>query len=64
MILPIDVERVPYRFNVELAEELFDFEVHYNGAGDYFTVDLRKNGEDVVIGEKITYGVPLFLCLH
>ena len=60
MIIPIDKERVPYQFEIELDGEIFTFEVHYNGEYDFFTVDLHKNGEPVVYGEKIVYGQPLF----
>lgn len=60
MILPIDKERVPYQFEIELDEEIFVFEVHYNGEYDFFTVDLYKNGEPVIYGEKIVYAQPLF----
>src|SRR5690625_4846014 len=60
MILPIDKERVPYRFEVQLNGEVFIFEIHYNGENDFFTVDLFKNDEVIIYGEKIIYGQPLF----
>lgn len=58
--VPIIGEDAPYRFDIELAGELFTFEVHYNTMGDYFTVDLERNGETLVYCKKLTYGEPLF----
>jgi hypothetical protein len=58
----IEIEKslIPYRFEIELGAELFEMEIHYNQIGDYFTVDLYRNGEALVYGEKIIYGEPLF----
>lgn len=58
----IEIEKllIPYRFEIELGAELFEMEIHYNQIGDYFTVDLYKDGEALVCGEKIVYGEPLF----
>lgn len=58
--VPIDAGAVPYRFDIELEAELFTFEVHYNTTGDYFTVNLERDGEVLVNGKKLTYGSPLF----
>ncbi len=58
--IDIEKELIPYRFDISLADEMFTFEVHYNGKGDYFTVDLERDGEVLVLGEKIVYGVELF----
>ena len=58
--IEIDTEQVPYRFQIVLGIEWFEMHVRYNELHDYFTVDLFKNGETLVYGEKITYGVPLF----
>lgn len=60
MIVPIIKENIPYRFEVELAREIFTFEVHYNSEHDFLTVDLEKNGEVLVYGSKLVYGEPLF----
>ncbi|NQX67985.1 hypothetical protein HQN90_17830 [Paenibacillus alba] len=51
---------IPYKFEISLAEELFEIEVHYVTDFDFFTIDLFKNKESLVYGEKIVYGVPLF----
>lgn len=58
--VPIEKENVPYRFEIELGTELFEWEVRYNHMHDFFTVDLYKNEEPLVYGEKIVYGIPLF----
>nr|WP_072537079.1 hypothetical protein [Anaerococcus mediterraneensis] len=56
----IEKEKIPYRFEVVLADETFQFEVFYNVVGDFFSINLYKNHELVVLGEKIVYGVDLF----
>lgn len=53
-------ELIPYRFEIELGAELFEMEIRYNERHDFFTIDLMKNDEVLVYGEKVTYGVPLF----
>lgn len=58
--IEIEKENIPYRFEIELGAEVFEFEIRYNDIGDYFTIDLYKDGEVLVYGEKIVYGVPLF----
>lgn len=58
--IPIDKTSIPYRFDIDLAGEIFAFEVHYNSRFDYFTVNLSKNNEVIVDGAKIVYGNPLF----
>lgn len=58
----INIEKalIPYRFEIELGAELFELEIRFNSIGDYFTIDLYKDGEVLVYGEKIVYGEPLF----
>ncbi|KOP82011.1 hypothetical protein AMS60_05645 [Bacillus sp. FJAT-21945] len=58
--IPIEKENIPYRFEIELEAEIFEMEVRYNDSYDFFTVDLYKNGEVLIYGEKLVYGVPLF----
>lgn len=58
--IDIEKEKIPYSFEVVLAGETFQFEVFYNVVGDFFSVNLYKNHELVVLGEKIVYGVDLF----
>lgn len=58
--IEIEKENIPYRFEIELGIEIFEFEIRYNDTYDFFTIDLYKDGEALVYGEKIVYGVPLF----
>lgn len=58
--IEIEKELIPYRFEIELGVELFEMEINYNLGHDFFTIDLYKDEEVLVLGEKITYGVPLF----
>ena len=58
--IDIEKEKIPYRFEVVLAGETFQFEVFYNVVGDFFSINLYKNHELVALGEKIVYGVDLF----
>ncbi|MDF2657758.1 MAG: hypothetical protein K0Q94_549 [Paenibacillus sp.] len=61
MYMPINKNQVPYRFEITLGAELFTFEVRYNADFDFLTLDCYKGGQVLVYGEKIVYGVPLFV---
>lgn len=61
MYVPIQKNMAPYRFEILLGAEPFEIEVRYNADFDFFTVDLYKDGEALVCGEKLVYGVPLFV---
>lgn len=58
----IEIEKalIPYRFEMELGAELFMLEIRYNELRDYFTLDLQKDEEILVHGEKLVYATPLF----
>ena len=58
--IEIEKELIPYRFEIELGVELFEMEINYNLVHDFFTVNLYKDDEVLVLGEKVTYGVPVF----
>ncbi|WP_425447728.1 phage baseplate plug family protein [Dethiothermospora halolimnae] len=58
--IDIDKESIPYKFDMQLKNETYTFEVFYNSIGDYFTMDLYKNEKPIVLGEKVIYGRPLF----
>jgi len=58
--IDIDKNEIPYAFEMELAGEIFEFEVNYNHAHDFFTLDLFKNGGALVVGEKLVLNRPLF----
>lgn len=58
--IPIEKERVPYQFEIDLGNGIFVIEVNYNATFDFFTIDLYKDDEVLVLGAKLVYGVPLF----
>lgn len=59
--IEIDKDMIPYRFDITLEGETYTFEVNYNALKDFFTIDLLKNDEIIVLGEKLVYGKPLFM---
>lgn len=58
--IEVEKENLPYQCEMELGSELFELEFRYNELHDFFTIDLFKNEEVLVYGEKIVYGIPLF----
>jgi hypothetical protein len=56
----IDKTLVPYQFDIKLDNITYTFDVKYNNVGDYFTIDLYKQGAILVSGEKLIYGKSLF----
>ncbi|MEK4131986.1 hypothetical protein NYE67_20440 [Solibacillus sp. FSL W8-0474] len=58
--LPIEKDSIPYQFDIDLEGDIFTFEVNYNDRFDFFTLDLMRNDNVLVYGEKIVYGQPLF----
>lgn len=58
--IEIDKSEIPYAFEVELGGEVFELEINYNAAYDFFTVDLFKNEMPLVVGEKLILNRPLF----
>ena len=58
--IEIDKDMIPYRFDMTLEGETYTFEINYNALKDFFTIDLYKNDEVIVLGEKLVYGKPLF----
>lgn len=58
--IDIDKNEIPYAFEIDLADEVFEIEVNYNYAHDFFTIDLFKNGGSLVVGEKLILNRPLF----
>lgn len=65
-VIEIDTSRVPYEFNIVLADETFLIGVEYNETGEFFTLSLSKLDEttgeyvEVCAGEPVVYGVPLW----
>lgn len=60
MYIDIDKSLIPYRFDIELAGELFTMEVNYNSRFSFFTVGIEKDGEILVANEKLMLNKPLF----
>lgn len=63
MQIAIDKTAIPYQFDIELAGDVFTMEINYNERFDFFTIDLHKDEQPIVVGEKIVYGKPLFSAL-
>lgn len=58
--IDIAKSKIPYELEIALDGETFQFEIYYNSAGDFFTVNLSKDHKRIINGEKLVYGVPLF----
>jgi len=61
--IEIDVEEIPFRCEIDLAGEIFTLEFHYNHDFDFFTVDIERDGNVLVYGEKLVIGRALFSSL-
>lgn len=59
-ILSIDKTLLPYKFDITLDNVLYSFDVRYNNNFDFFTIDLYRQNEILVFGEKISHNLPLF----
>ncbi|MGN8233239.1 phage baseplate plug family protein [Priestia flexa] len=52
--IPVNKDKLPEQFEIDLADETFVFEVHYNQTSGFFTVDLYDvNRKPIVLGEKL-----------
>ena len=60
-IINIHKTLIPYEFDIVLDNKRYTFYINYNHRYDYFTVDLSRNQEQIVNGEKLVYGVQLFV---
>ena len=58
--IPIEKELIPYDFSVELGGEEYSLEVRYNEVHKFFTLDLLKNEQLIVTGDKLLYGKKMF----
>ncbi|WP_281998682.1 phage baseplate plug family protein [Priestia flexa] len=59
--IPISKDALPEQFEVELADEIFVFEVRYNQTGDFFTIDLYDvTRKPIILGEKLVLNEPLW----
>lgn len=55
---------IPCRFEINIVNETFQFEIKYNEVGDFFTVDLYKDHNLILEGHKIILNQPLFLAFQ
>ncbi|MFD2867473.1 phage baseplate plug protein [Kurthia populi] len=58
--IEIDKDLIPYEFIIELDNDEYKLDVRYNETYDFFTVDLYKDEQLIVAGEKLVYGQALF----
>ena len=58
--IEIEKDLIPYSFEIDLADEEYEIEVHHNNRFDFFTIDLSKDGVQLVLGEKLMLDRPLF----
>lgn len=58
--IEIEKDLIPYSFEIDLANDEYEIEVHYNNRFDFFTIDLFKDGKPLVLGEKLMLDRPLF----
>ena len=59
-VLPIERDLIPYTFDIVLSNVTYTFGINYNSLTENLTVDLIRDGVNLVRGEKITLGIPLF----
>lgn len=59
-IININKEEIPVRMFMIFEEVLCELRFKYNFSFDFFTVDLLINNEEIILGEKLVYGKPLF----
>lgn len=45
MIIPIDVNSIPYEFDINLSGKQYTILIEYNQMFDFITVELKLNGE-------------------
>ena len=59
--IEINKYKIPHNFNITLGADLYNIAVNYNKREDLFTIDLKTaDGVELVKGEPLIYGVPLF----
>lgn len=62
--LNILIDRIPYSFNITLTNfgipKTYTISVLYNDIKDFYTVSISDVDGEIINGEKIVYGNPLF----
>lgn len=58
--LPIEVEDIPYQFDMRINDTTYTFIIRYNTEGDFYTLSVLQ-GDDVIIRNvKLIYGSDIF----
>lgn len=59
--IDINLDDLPVQFDYTIDENDFSFYLYYNETNDSYYIDiLDENGIEIVTGEKLVYGYPLF----
>ena len=58
--ISINKSLIPYTFTIDLTSGVYDMRIDYNSVGDFFTVELTKDGNTLCSGEPLKYGKFLF----
>lgn len=62
--IEIKKDIIPYRFDIDIGNKIFTFDINYNFLFDYFTIDLSFADEVLVKGEKLVLEEVLFKSLY
>lgn len=58
--LPVNKEQIPVKMSVPVEGKQYEFLFEYNSTYDFFTVSLFERENEIITGEKIVLGMPLF----
>lgn len=50
--LPIEKERLPYKFSITIQNKIIKFLVRYNSIGGYFTADILDKDDNIIAYAK------------
>lgn len=59
-IVDIDVNQIPFNFDISLSGKIYNIALRYNVIFDFFTVDLKLNNTILVQNEKLVLDQFLF----
>jgi len=59
-ILPIEKDKIPYTFDVNLSNKVYSITLKYNNFSDEFTADLSLGDKILVQGKKLLLGESIF----
>lgn len=58
-LIEVDVDDIPYHFEVELGDKSYTMYLEYNSIGDFFTITTYYEDE-IISSEKLVLDKPLF----